>query len=521
MILFGSRFISDQTVLDLLAEFLAVAFASKEIQNYTIDEPLPALEILQRWPRLKGAKLKYQLPIKLNLKLLAFLCASPLDKRHEIHEEQYRHVAGILAQKILSYRQSPEEVREWVEDFLMGMQGAGFDRTWCAQTPYPISPKLLLQETIWNNTFAKSANPSSWQESLSNFKRYYSVTRHRFLARGGELLYLQLCNLFADRKHEVEKFAKLLGYYQGSETYENLYRSLVSGLARIMSKQLSPVDMIAEFIEHLDPETNDATNAGNASLSCEWCSQESWPEAYLFAIELSQLLQASLDPIERLELLQIGCAIQAMRSIAAQSIRYAHYPLLEGRGGALNYAWVFSPLSKCTRQHRLASCSNLQVNFKLIQRAINNPDILNHTNRNRGNKTIQSLITEANTRYGHKYFKTIGVRLGIIFPRTGAEPRFVLTDKFLRYMVLTVLKPGERCEYTTFKQRIYRHYGAAFEQDELDDALAWSELPVNSSIQSDNSSLLSDMLRAGGFLTELSDGCAIVANPFGREEGQQ
>ena len=58
MILFGSRFISDQTVLDLLAEFLAVAFASKEIQNYAIDEPLPALEILQRWPRLKGAKQK-------------------------------------------------------------------------------------------------------------------------------------------------------------------------------------------------------------------------------------------------------------------------------------------------------------------------------------------------------------------------------------------------------------------------------------------------------------------------------
>ena len=482
---------------------------------------MPALEILQRWPRLKGAKLKYQLPVRLNLKLLAFLCASPLDKRHEIHEEQYRCLVERLTHRILSYRQSPGEVREWVEDFLMGMQGAGFDRTWCAQSPYPISPKLLLQETIWNNTVAKSANPTSWSETMAKFRKYYSTSRRLFQARGGELLYLQLCNLFADRKHEVEEFAELLGYYQGSETYENLYRSLVSGLARIMSKQLSPVDMIAEFIEHLDPETSDATNEGSASLSCEWCSQESWQEAYFFAIELSRLLQASLDPIERLELLQIGCAVQAMRSIAAQSVRYANYPLLKGRGGALNYAWVFSPLSKCTRQHRLASCSNLQANFKLIQRAINNPDILNHANRNRGNKTIQSLITEANNSYGHRYFKTIGVRLGIIFPRTGAEPRFVLTDKFLRYMVLTVLSPGEQCEYTTFKQLIYRHYGAAFELDELDDALAWSELPINSSIQPKNSSLLSDMLRAGGFLTELSDGCAIVANPFGKEEGQQ
>ena len=52
---------------------------------------------------------------------------------------------------------------------------------------FPISPGLINQETIWNETIAKRDQPHSWGESIERFHKYYSVSKHRFMARGGEV----------------------------------------------------------------------------------------------------------------------------------------------------------------------------------------------------------------------------------------------------------------------------------------------------------------------------------------------
>ena len=55
------------------------------------------------------------------------------------------------------------------------------------------------------------------------------------------------------------------------------------------------------------------------------------------------------------------------------------------------------------------------------------------------------------------------------------------------------------------------------EGQELEDAVIWSGLPLNSSVQPVGDSWFAEMLRAGGFLVELSDGCSLVRNPYGLE----
>lgn len=517
-ILYGSRFFADQTVLELLAEFLSVAFSDKWISlEGPIKSPLPSLQELHNWESAKDQKLEYKPPIRLNLKLFSLLCASPLDSRHEAHENQYRLLMENFTDSVSSNTEKPEEIRDWIEDLLMGFQGAGFDRTWCAQTFYPVSSSFLIQETIWKHSYAQNKR-LDWNEIITDFNKFFRTRQHTFFARGGELLYLQLCNLFANQDRDIKTLAEQIDCSPQESRYDCLHDSLTKGLQRLKTEQIDALNKLADFIENLDQKTNKIINQEEKfkqdKLTCGWCPEESWQESYLFAVEITRILNASIDPIQRLELLQIGCVLQVMRSLCAQSLRFSDILPHQGKGGLLGYAWIITPLNGYSRQQRLASCHNLQTIFRLLQRALNNEDIVKIVENNRGNKQLSSLMREAENKYGHKYFNLLGKRIGIIYPWRGAEPRFILADKLLSYLVLSVIPPGKSCTYPDFKERIYMHYGIAVEGEQLRDAVQWSGLPVNSSVQPDKGSWLTEMLRASGFFIELSDGCSIVHNPF-------
>ena len=509
-ILFGSRFFFDQTILELLAEFLAIALSPKWIGDKgPITAPLPSLQELSNWSATNGVKLKYHTPIRLNLKLFALLCASPLDTRHQVHKEHYIYLAEEFANRIQSIGKESMEIKDWIEDFLMGFQGAGQERTWCAQTLYPIVSSFLLQETIWKKTFARNKQ-LDWRTVRYGLNNFFGTKQHLFWARGGELLYLQLCNLFA--RKSTNNMEKRLGYDGEKYSINILHQHLMKGFQLLKEKEPDAINHMVAFIEGLDPETHHSCKK-LSGLECEWCPEESWPEAYAFAIEINRILRAILDPIERLELMQFGCALQVLRSMCAQSVRYSSIGFKDcfTKGGALGYAWLFSPKEKFSRQQRLASCQNLGMVFHLIQSALQNKNIIKQATSVKSKRAISDSKLDKN--YGYKLFNSLGKRLGIIFPRGGAEPRFVLTDKLLRYLVLTLLDPGTSCTYTEFKRRIYSHHGIAIEDQELENAIVWSGLPPNSSLIPAGGSVLTEMLRAGGFLIELSDGCSIVRNP--------
>ena len=112
--------------------------------------------------------------------------------------------------------------------FPQRFSGCRVNRTWCAQTFYPVSSSLLTRETIWNETVARRYSVQTWENSIYDFGTYYSTSKRDFLARGGEVLYLQLCNALSTPQEDMDEFLQNIGFYfdEDERNLERLHNSL-------------------------------------------------------------------------------------------------------------------------------------------------------------------------------------------------------------------------------------------------------------------------------------------------------
>jgi len=513
--LFGRRLFTDQTIPEYLVEFLLVCHSPKKI-GATAPEflsLLPPWDALQDW---KHEKLDYMPVARLALKLFSFLGASKLETRHSSHMQQYSLLLDRLKEAIHTGGNiEKEDVLRTLENLFLGFQGAGFDRTWCAQTFYPITSSLLMQETLWNDTRARHAGSNlSWQDVISGFYTYFSVSKHRFLARGGELLYLHLCNAFRRRDKGFDEFLVKFSLADDERDPRSLYDALAKNLGKITGYAPPMLDQIAVLIDEIDGFTAARINRAGDCISCGWCPEESWREGYLFAVELNRVCMAAIDPVERIELLMLGCALHVLRSLCAQSARYARLDEAKRNcGGGLGYAWIISDPDGNEHTLKHLSQRNLQVVQRLIQQALRHEDIQLNVGKHL-KKQKAALYKEADNRYGHKFFLSLAKKLGMVIPKRGPGARFVFNDRMVRYLVLSLVRPGERTTYDDFKASLYAHYGIALDGSELKAATAWSEQPQLDAAGADSGGWLSDMLKASGFLIHLSDACSLVHNPF-------
>jgi hypothetical protein len=519
--LFGRRFFGDQTVAELLLELLLVAASEKRIGSTALvpDMVLPGIEQLRNWPK---ATLEYAAKVRLNLKLFAFLGASKLETRHQSHRQQYRKlITNLVRPENLSTSGGidPSEVLKTLENLFLGFQNVGGQRTWCAQAFLPVSRNLIAAETLWNETKARQRNVQNWEDVLDKFSTFFSVNKHRFLARGGELLYLQLCNALRQEPISIKTWLKESGIGCSSEECNSviLHGFLQRELSQLLNACPETVDKLAQFLdsgaEANTAKKTDFTDGEPRFASCGWCPEESWREGAFFAIELLRLCQASIDPIERLELLEIACALQLLRSLCAQSARY---PARDGdaRAGAgpLAYVWVVSDPEGRHAAIKQISRRNVNAVQRLIYNALRHPSIRENYH--------EADYKEADNRYGHKLFLTFAKRIGLVVPRRGAGARFVLNDKLLRCLVLTTIRPGKRVSYDSFKRFLFAHHGIAVDDETIGRSCQWSGTARLTTLGGNADAWLTAMLDASGMLIRLSDSCSLVRNPFGSGEEQ-
>lgn len=506
--LFGRRFFSDQSVMEYLTEFLILIHATKRINDNSFSTPLPEWEIIQNWP--SGCTLGYFSEMRLSLKLFSLLGSSRLDTRHSTHIAQYKKILRLLSDKIQTDGSvSKHHILENLENLFLGFQGVGLDRTWCAQAFFPVSKSMLACESNWQQKKANEKDSLQWINAIA----FFSAQR-MFMARGGELLYLQLCNSFVERKEEFSDFISSFSLNKTEVNPIELHSELMINLNLITNQTPGLLDEIAEWIDKIDGETIEKTNKKRDLIWCAWCPKDTWPESYLFAVELNRICKCAIDPVEKIELLMIGCVLQVLRTLSAQSNRYQN---TNTRGNSikspLGISWIISPQNSDDQTIKKLSQRNLQACLKHIQQALRDERIAEYAEEN-PNRSSETLYKEADNKYGHKLFLALGKKLGLIIPQKGPGARFVLTDRIIRYLVLCLIPSGERRTYEQFRADLYRHFGMAIEGPELNHAVLSGSKMKFGSMAGNQRSWLMEMLEASGFLIHLSDACSLVQNPF-------
>jgi hypothetical protein len=522
--LFGRRLFVDQTVPEILLEFLLVAASPKRVgsQGEPLSSILVDMDVLRSWPN--GHGLEYAPKARLNLKLFAFLGASKLDTRHETHRQHYRQLISNLSspQHLSKGNLGADEILKTLENLFLGFQSVGSQRTWCAASFMPIAREVIADESIWRVTAARAGEVNGWESALP----FFSHTQQLFLARSGALLFLQILNALRTDEDTIRHWADKAGLSldQRESSPVHLHGAITSALDSVLDACPATVGQLAEFLDTgVDKDTAARTDLQSGSnlprfASCGWCPEESWPEGLLFAVELLRLCEAAIDPIERLEMLEIACGMQVLRSLCAQSVRYAPNNLSLGNDiGALNYVWAFSDPSGSQTVTKQISRRNVNAVQRLIHNAVRNPGLHIGLNGLTG-RELKRIADDMDKRYGYKLFLTIAKRIGLIVPKRGSGARFVLNDKILRFLVLSLVRPGERIRYDTFKKLLLAHYGIAVDDAGLAAACVWSGTSRLTTLGGNADEWLIEMLNAAGVMIRLSDSCSLVRNPFEGEE---
>ncbi|KAF5054616.1 hypothetical protein DSECCO2_386210 [anaerobic digester metagenome] len=509
--LFGNRFSTDQTSLELLGEFLLITTSVKEIEGKELRSALPPLDDIHSW---SNSKLKYSPKIKLNLKLFAFLSSSRLDSRHLTHREHYTQLIQELKKRIKVDSNDKTQVVKTLENLLLGFQGAGTSRTWCAQSFIPISRGLVAGEAIWNETKAKSHYAESWSYVLDNAKLYFSLNKHRFLARGGELLYLQICNAMKQSPDAIQSWNQEAKLEFSTEELEpgKLLNSLERGLAKFFSACPKFIDDLAEFIDDkLDPETAAKTDLQEQQprfVEAGWCNSATWQEGYLLAVEMNRILSSGLDVMDSVYYLETLFMLHTLRNLIMQSSRC----LSNGEAKWPGYYMAINRSDEENGTLKRISHQSLKNIEKTIYMAIRS--------HMQGTDIVQDdkILKEADTRSGHKFFLKMAKQAGLVIPKRGAWARFVLTPQILRVLVTTIVPQQGRITYETFKQLIRARWGMVFDEAGFGECCEW--LGVEKVyLSSDTDAWLLEMLAESGLLMHLSDSCALVLHPNQGNDG--
>ena len=521
---FGKRLITEQSLPEFLNELLLILFSPKRPAQppyETIKGCFPPRELLDK-PG--GLRLEYAPSARLNLKLFAFFGASRLDARHKTHREHFEELQTRLRDRLRTDSASDTlAILRDLENLFLGLRSTGEGRTWCAQQFLPLCQHLLTAETIWNEKEAIRSPALTWADSFTTTSKYWSINRHRFMARGGEVLYYQLCLALSKKQDEIARWNNDAKLGLGPEEIdpEGLRLALEHALPTIVNAR-SGLNKLAAFIGNLETETARSTDRDREGepryQGMGWCAADSWKEGYLFAVELLHILRADVDIMERLALLETACGLQILRTLLArtayltsQSLPWPGYliPVTAQEKASITLRHVSQHACKHLRtlQERLILAQLPNCTYKppaKTKGAQSDPEAAKK----------KFLGDEVSSKYAAGLFFSLAKKhLGLIVLRIGSGERFVLSDRILRLLVLTLVPAQKHLSLDTFKQRVRAWHGFVFDAEGFEDAQRWLGKQT-ALFPTHCDAWLHAMLEDGNFLIHLSDACSLVHNPI-------
>ncbi|MEH6626567.1 MAG: hypothetical protein V7739_08985 [Motiliproteus sp.] len=499
--IYGRRLYKDQTSVEYLSEMLLVFISSKSSDQEEKSNPYSFI-----LPE-HGSKYSYHPASGLAVKLFSFFPNSKLGTRHEVHRKTYIEILEKLKSTVRTGTNSEkDDLVRLLQSVLSGFVGVGNNRTWVTQSFLPAAEKLISCEINWKHTAAEASGVADWESSL----KYFETNRHNFMARGGELIFLQLANLFKNYQ-DLSSNGDVKIYEDrvvDSQEVTKVQSEVESGLGEIINASYNKINVLSKYIENvLDDyelkgfESNGGGKVGNATLG--WIHKDSWKEALLLAYEIKNITTAVVSDLEKLQLLQHLLSLHTLRSMCFQSARLDDSAVkINGFSG--NYVWVLAdPRDGADSLMRKMATRNFDQIENLLYRVLRGVFI------NEGGEKF----TQAEN-HGFKIFRKLSKEIGLVIPPKGQEQRFVLSSDTLRLLVVALLSPGERITMDDFYERVFSHFGIVMGGGQLGQAFEWmggaEEREYESYYKCD---WIEDLLKRSGLLIELSDAVSIVINP--------
>jgi hypothetical protein len=499
--IYGRRFYKDQTPVEYLAEFLLVFVSPKGRSGADSGANTFAFTIGKDEDRAL-----YWPPDRIALKLFSFFPASKLDTRHVSHQGAYRDALQDLAERINGSAEDKDEAIRLLQSLLGGFVGVAKNRTWVTYTFLPAADGLLARELDWLHSQAsREPGLSKWSDA----RRYFATDRHNFMARGGELLFLQLAHLFTTEQVPLGADDRDPFYgHLSALPLAKLRSDLEARLRSILCDSILPLNRISHFVERSLSAFRLHEEPTHALLG--WVPTSTVVEAHLFGFELRNIVLSTLPDLEKLDLTQCLCCMQVLRTLCFQAVREDG----ESRnmtGFIGGYAWVTAnrdaPPGTPTRKLAQASFERIeQLLFRVLRK------------RAASDKQATGSLAEAD-KHGFEIFRRLAKQLGLVIPHTGSGQRFVLPAHVLRFLVAALVDPDKPIGLTRFYERVFAHYGIALGDRQLAVALEWGGAQSGSrdfAVAADTR-WIEETLRQGGFLVELSDAVSMVRNPAGRK----
>ncbi|MBC7489078.1 MAG: hypothetical protein H7240_02755 [Glaciimonas sp.] len=496
--LYGRRYYKDQTPVEYLAElFLVFSSPKKNNGDFSYEFNLNC----------SGDEFPCYYPEdKIATKLFSFFPISKLETRHPIHNKAYIQALDFIGNKITGSKEDQQETISIIQSLFGGFVGVAKNRTWVTYSFLPMSSVFLARELNWLHS---KANKNSSINEWSDAEKYFAHDRHNFMARGGELLFLQLSNLFSNIESEnLLELLKRPEYFHLKDQVRNSEKNITTKFTDILLDAGSPLSSIANFVDgalvELKINKDESSKISvNKKAMLGWVPASTNIEAMLFAIEIDNICCSRIGTMDKLELLQILCCMQVLRSLCFQA-RRIDYSEKETIGFVGNYAWIFSDneakIGAPTRKISEASFNYIEA---LLYRVLRNKLVVGSGSKVEADK------------HGFQIFRKIAKEIGMVIPLNGSGQRFSLHQGLLRFLVAAVIRPNERIRLTTFYQRVFAHYGIALGGEQLTVALAWNgtETDDSSYAASSSTAWVEEALQQGGFLVELSDAVSMVKNP--------
>lgn len=479
--IYGNRFHADQTMVEYLIEFLLVFCAEKEGPD---DGKLHFHD-----PNSKDV-LFYTVEPRMGLKRFIFFDKSKKNDVSSVDKEAYQCLITALSKKIQDADDEEKtEFLESLQDLFHGYAVVLRKRTWCAQAMLPICPEVIFCEAMPKK---KERAALKWSDVINDPDKKLAIDglfdfdKRNFLARGGELYYL---HILQGLKGQLEKTTVL----------ENLLRELLLVQGKKMSE-------IASFIQSTWEEEMDYESSPKQRLRLAYVPESAYKNVASDSVdELINYLSCSMHPVKKIELLSKGVMLQVLRMLSVATTNYL---------GRDRECWIIDMKGMTEEIVKKVAASGFRKVEDSFSTAL-------------GQKSVEVAASDIDKRMQEvrkarkdslEIFRSKGKELQCIIPSSGPYERFALPEDSTRFLVLALVKPGEKMTLDMFLSKLYEKYRIIIGPTEYKLMSGDADISLANSFL-ENKLAFQEFLKATGFLHELSDATSIVVNPYDEIKG--